>query len=166
MKSGLLIALLTFTSFALADTAEIIKCKISNKEWTSTITLNSAGEGILKFQKTGDDRFYVCSMRLNSLSDRRRAVSPNVTARFSLGECDPDIYSYEKDILRSITLIVNFDGDKPSDGLAQWLSNKQPDTCEVEKMKVNDVAMNAKKAAKGKFGRRPASAPAKFRKKF
>jgi hypothetical protein len=151
---------------AFAENTEVIKCKIANNDWQATVVVDSLGGGILKFQKSGDPAFYACSMKMTSFSDVRGGVVPMISTSLRLGACDPVITAYRDKILSTIYLDVKVRGSAATEGKIQWLQDRQPETCRVERIKLDDMQEYSQLWAKGKWGRRPASAPDKLKKKF
>lgn len=166
MKNYLFILLILMIRTVFAENTEILKCHVTNEEWQSTLVIDSLGGGILRFQKTGDSNFYACNMRLVSFSDTRGGVVPMLRASLSLVACDPDINQYRTKILSSVNILVNLREAQPKEGSLQWLQDKMPDVCQVEKLKLDDLKEYAIKWSRGQWGRKPASMPDKIKKKF
>jgi len=166
MKKIIFAVTVLLAQICYAENTEVIKCRVANNDWQSTFIVDSLGSGILKFQKSGDSNFYACSMKMMSFSDMRNGVMPLITVSMKLGACDPVIAQYRNKILSSLHLHVKVLGASATEGKLQWLQDRQPENCTVEKIKLDDMQEYSVKWSKGAWGRRPASAPEKFKKKF
>lgn len=166
MKKLILPLVLFFIQPAMAENTEVLKCRVANADWQSVFIIDSLGGGIMKFQKSGDTNFYACSMKLTSFSDMRNGVVPEVRATMALGACDPDISRYKNKLLNTVYLQVSVSGNSAKEASVQWLQDKQPENCVVEKIKLDDMHEYSVKWSKGQWGRRPASSPDKLKKKF
>lgn len=144
---------------AWAESTIILKCKVSNPEWSSVFSVDAVGAGFLEFKKAGDERSYACGLQVEYLRDGRRAVSPHLKLEFNRGVCEPELGSLEKEIFRKMTLIVSLLRRDQPEGRVQWLRKKQPDACVVEKISLVDLETDAKKWAAGTWGRKAASVP-------
>lgn len=157
-KSTLLLTIFFACSTVFAETASILKCRVKNTEWASFFTLDATGNGLLKFKKTDDKNTYTCELKANHIYNGQRAVVANITVRFERGYCDPELGDLEKEIFDHFTLIVEQPNKDNPTGYVQWLKQKQPDSCVVEKLSLSEIAMQAKK-----WGRKTASEPKKKR---
>ncbi len=161
MNKSFVLLLIFICSSGYAQNTEILNCKVSNAEWTAKFILDSAGSGFLKFKKASDPKSYICSLKLEFIQDGQRSISPNITVDFVRGACDPELGSLKQEIFERFSLIVNIRRKDKPEGNVQWLRRKQLDPCHVEKIKMFDISMNAKKWQNGTWGRRTASEPKK-----
>lgn len=166
MKKLMMLMILLVGPFTFAENTEILKCRVSNPEWRSTIVIDSLGAGILRFQKTGDTNFYACALRMVTFNDTRGGQVAVLKSELRLGACDPDISQYRNKILPSVNILIDLTSGAPKTGSLQWLQDKQPDECQIEKLRSDDTKEYSSMFRKGSWGRRPASAPEKFKKKF
>lgn len=166
MKNLLFSLIILMIQPVFAENTEILKCRVTNNEWQSVLVIDSLGGGILKFQKSGDPNFYACSMKLVAFSDMRNGVVPSLRTTMKLGACDPDITRYRDKILSTVYLDVMISGSTAKEGEVQWLQDRQPETCKVEKIRLQDMHEYSVKWSKGEWGRKPASTPEKIKKKF
>lgn len=166
MKKLILFFVLSAASVAFAENTEVLKCRVSNPEWQSTLVIDSLGGGFLRFQKAGDANFYACSLRIVTFNDTRGGQVQVLKSELRVGACDPDISRYRNKILSSVNILIDLNSGAPREGSLQWLQDKQPDTCHIEKLRLDDTKEYSSMFRKGSWGRRPASTPDKIKKKF
>lgn len=153
----LVFSVVIFSYSSYAQNSEILNCQVTNTDWSAKFILDSIGSGFLKFKKAGDPKSYTCSLKLEFIQDGKQAVSPHITIDFVRGACEPNLGLLEQDILENFGLIINVrQKDKPQ-GKVQWLKKKQPEPCQIEKIRMFDISMNAKKWRNGTWGRNTAS---------
>lgn len=149
--------------YAFAENSQILKCRVSNPEWTSSFVLDAVGNGFLKFKKAGDKNYNTCQLNVEYFNNNQRAIVPTVVIEFSRGTCDNELESLEREILKKMTIMVDISySDKPK-GRVQWLRSRQPDKCVVEKISMFDISMNSRKWLEGIWGRKPANESKKLK---
>jgi hypothetical protein len=152
-----LLFIFIFNSQAKAENSTILKCKTSNKEWASTVVLDSVGSGFIKFKNLKLNQSHTCSLSIEYIKDAQKAIKPNITIEFNRGSCDPSLGKLNEEIFNKFMLIVSVYKNNKSSGHIQWLKKHQPDTCVVEKLSLFDIALNVKKWNAGIWGRSTAS---------
>ena len=165
MKIIFVITISLFFETLYAANTQILKCSVSNQEWSSIFVLDAIGSGFLKFKKTGDNNSYTCALKIDYINDGQKAISPNITLEFIRGVCDPDLGALDQEIFDRFTLIVDLTQKNKPEGRVQWLKKKQPDFCNIDKISMFEVSLNAKKWLDGKWGRNTASELKKSSKK-
>lgn len=158
MKKLILISIFSF-SLCYAENTKIIECNTVNKEWGSLFVVDAVGNAYVKFQKSGDKNLYTCDLKIEYFNDSQRVIVPSVTVEFKREVCTPDLGGISDNILDRFILILDITQKKQPKGRIQWLKNKQPDECIVEKLRMFDVSHNSKKWIMGTWGRKTASEP-------
>lgn len=150
MKS-IVIALCTsfaLTSPVLAASSRILDCRVDGKDWTSAFILDAHGAGFLIFSKAGG-REVTCGLKLESIEDQTKGLSPLMRADFSRGACDPELEHDEREVLTEFSLIARVRDETKPTATVQWLATRKPDACRLQSFALEMLQAKAKELARG-----------------
>ena len=150
--------ILILITAVFAEAADFIKCTAKTESYTASISINSNSTGLFSLQKADSNEVSNCALKLNILSDKRRAIVPNVRAELEKSECELASDTKDTEILNKLILQLDlFRGEKSKTGLIQWTGKKQPDECVIEELDLDSVRHYSVRLQSGKWGRKPAS---------
>ncbi len=154
-------AILMVGVLAYGASSNIITCNISNDQLKAHLRLDAVGAGYISIFDKANKPISECSLKLLFFADSRKAIVPHVRASFEYFECIPEVKSLRQQFLPDLTLIIDIKNNQKTQGRVQWLNNRQPDKCDVQTLRMKEIAFKANQWRKRKWGnqkpRRPSS---------
>ena len=134
----------------------LIECQFSNSEYTGVISLDTVGQGMIRFKSENESSNVSCPLFIHNIEDMRRGTSPMVNFVFYRGICESVPEDFNLDILTEhIVLYLSFwDAKYIEEGYFRWLKkHHHREVCSIDTINPLRLIQIIRRFKNGIWGR-------------